>query len=240
MTPANASINGPAQLPDRVERLQHRIGYSFAHVPLALEALTHRSHSQPHNERLEFLGDGVLNLVVAQWLYEQQPAQDEGTLSRQRSALVNREALLQVAQRLDLMPLLQLGPGERQGGAARSSILADAVEAIIGAVFCDGGYPAAARLVQHLLQPLLDQTALEEAPKDAKSRLQEWLQARRLPLPRYQLLETRGEAHDQTFLVRCQLAQPLLEAQAQGKSRRMAEQRAAQQVMDQLLEDSGG
>ena len=235
----NAPPTSPGPLPDRVQRLQQRIGYSFTHVSLALEALTHCSHSQPHNERLEFLGDGVLNLVVAQWLFQQQPLQDEGALSRQRSALVNREALLQVAQGLDLLPLLQLGPGERQGGAARSSILAYAVEAIIGAVFCDGGYPAAAQLVQHLLQPLLDRSALEEAPKDAKSRLQEWLQARRLALPQYQLLETRGEAHDQTFVVRCQLAQPIREAQAQGKSRRMAEQRAAQQVMQQLVVDFG-
>lgn len=236
--PGNAPLNGPGSLPERVERLQQRIGYVFTQVPLALEALTHRSHSQPHNERLEFLGDGVLNLVVAQWLFEQEPPQDEGALSRQRSALVNREALLQVAQRLDLLPLLQLGPGERQGGAARSSILADAVEAIIGAVFCDGGYPAAARLVQQLLRPLLEQSSWEEVPKDAKSRLQEWLQARRLPLPQYQLVETRGEAHDQTFLVRCQLTQPSTEAQAQGKSRRMAEQRAAQLVLQRLLEDS--
>ncbi len=223
-----------ASSPDLVRRLQQRIGYEFSHASVALEALTHRSHSQPHNERLEFLGDGVLNLVVAQWLFEQEPQQDEGALSRQRSALVNRDALLEVAQRLELMSLLRLGQGERQGGAARSSILADAVEAIIGAVFCDGGYAAAAQLVQRLLAPLLEKSTLEQAPKDAKSRLQEWLQARRLPLPRYLLLETRGEAHDQTFLVRCQVDEPRVNAQAQGKSRRMAEQRAAQQVMEQL------
>ena len=219
--------------------LGERIRYAFRSRDLAVEALTHRSSTLlRNNERLEFLGDSVLNLVVAHWLFVQYPKLSEGELSRIRSALVNREALLQVAQQIRLGELLRLGEGElKSGGGRRPSILADAMEAIFGAVFEDGGFAAAERVIREQLTPLLETLDPASTPKDAKTRLQEWLQARRHALPVYQLLETRGEAHDQTFRVRCKAEGLGLTADAEGKSRRMAEQLAAQQILGLLPEE---
>lgn len=221
----------------RVQELGKRIGHPFRASALALEALTHRSSGAHHNERLEFLGDSVLNLTVAHWLFEQYPQFTEGDLSRIRSGLVNREALLHVAQQLHLGELLQLGEGElKSGGGSRPSILADAVEAVFGAVFCDGGLVAAEVVIRRMLTPLLATFDPATASKDAKTRLQEWLQARHRALPSYRLLETRGEAHDQTFRVECVVHEPVLRTEAEGKSRRHAEQLAAKRAIDLLPE----
>ena len=219
----------------QVQELGRRIGHPFQSGALALEALTHRSSGAHHNERLEFLGDSVLNLVVARWLFEQYPQCTEGELSRIRSGLVNREALLRVAQQLRLGELLRLGEGElKSGGGSRPSILADAMEAVFGAVFCDGGLAAADAVIRAQLSPLLESVDPDTASKDPKTRLQEWLQARHRALPSYRLLEVRGEAHDQTFRVECVVAEPSLRAEAEGKSRRLAEQQAASRALAQL------
>ncbi len=219
----------------RAQELGQRIGYAFQSAALATEALTHRSRGVLNNERLEFLGDSVLNLVVAQLLFDRHPLLPEGELSRIRAGLVNREALLQIAQKLRLGELLRLGEGElKSGGGGRPSILADAVEAVLGAVFRDGGFAAAEAVTRHLLAPMMDTIDLAATPKDAKTRLQEWLQARHRALPRYQLLETRGEAHDQTFRVECVMDNPPLRTEAEGKSRRVAEQQAAQLALEKL------
>lgn len=221
----------------RAQELGERIGYAFQSGALALEALTHRSRAVRNNERLEFLGDSVLNLVVAQILFDRHPRLPEGELSRIRAGLVNREALLQIAQKLRLGELLRLGEGElKSGGGGRPSILADAVEAVLGAVFRDGGFVAAEAVIRNLLAPMMDDIDLTTAPKDAKTTLQEWLQARHRALPRYQLLETQGEAHDQTFRVQCIMDDLSLTTEAEGKSRRMAEQLAAQRALEKLPE----
>ncbi len=219
----------------RAHELGRRIGYVFQSSALALEALTHRSYAVNNNERLEFLGDSVLNLVVAQILFDRHSQLPEGELSRIRAGLVNREALLQISQQLRLGELLRLGEGElKSGGGGRPSILADAVEAVLGAVFRDGGFAAAEAVIRGLLAPMMDAIDLIATPKDAKTSLQEWLQARHRSLPRYQLLETRGEAHDQTFRVLCVVDDMALRTEAEGKSRRMAEQLAAQLALQKL------
>ncbi len=219
----------------QVQELGRRIGHTFRTGALAIEALTHRSSAARHNERLEFLGDSVLNLVVARWLFEQHPQFTEGELSRIRSGLVNRDALLQVAQQIRLGELLRLGEGElKSGGGSRPSILADALEAVFGAVFCDGGLESAEGVIRRLLAPLAERIDVSAASKDAKTSLQEWLQARHRALPHYRLLETRGEAHDQTFRVECVVDEPPLRTEAEGKSRRLAEQQAARLALELL------
>ncbi|KXW58946.1 ribonuclease III [Ferrovum myxofaciens] len=215
--------------------LEQRLGYTFQDAALLRQALTHRSHSNLHNERLEFLGDAVLNLVAAQVLYERHPHWDEGELSRVRSLLVNREALFRMAQFLDLAPVIRLGSGELQGGGRqRSSILADTMEAVFGALYQDGGLTVAIPLIIRLLEQAgLDSAALQQGGnKDGKTRLQEWLQARHHPLPVYELLAREGVDHAPHFRVRCQMQGK--EALGEGRSRRDAEQQAALNILQQL------
>ena len=217
------------------EELGRRIGYTFHSCALAVEAVTHRSRGLSNNERLEFLGDSVLNLAVSQLVFNRFPQHPEGELSRIRAALVNREALLRIAQNLRIGELLRLGEGElKSGGVGRPSILADAVEAIMGAVYRDGGFEKAEVVITQLVAPLLEEVNPTVAQKDSKTQLQEWLQARRHSLPRYKLLESRGEAHDKTFRIACIVDELKIHTEVEGKSRRVAEQLAARAAYDAL------
>lgn len=215
--------------------LCRQLGYKFTQPQLLQRALTHRSYSQSHNERLEFLGDSVLNCSVAKHLYDAYPDLPEGDLSRLRSNLVNQQTLFILAQQLHLGELLLLGEGERKSaGHRRPSILADALEALFGAVFLDGGFEAAERVVVGLYVPFIAQTDLETLGKDAKTLLQEYLQGRRLALPKYAVIAVQGEAHAQTFQVECAIAQLGLVTRGEGSSRRNAEQAAAEAAYRQL------
>lgn len=217
------------------DRLQAKLGHGFARAGLLEQALTHRSFSATHNERLEFLGDSVLNCTVARLLFDAFPELPEGSLSRLRANLVRQETLAGIAGELDLGGALRLGEGEmKSGGFRRPSILADALESIFGAVYLDAGFDAAAAVVSRLFAPLIAEIDPRASGKDAKTRLQELLQARRLALPEYRLIGTRGEAHDQDFIVECVLAKPRLVTRGEGKSRRAAEQDAARQACDTL------
>ena len=215
--------------------IERRLGHTFAHPALARQALTHRSFGTPHNERLEFLGDSLLNCAVATLLYERFPQLTEGDLSRLRAALVNQAALSEVALELGLGERLRLGEGElKSGGFRRPSILADALEALLGAVFLDGGFAAVQAAVGSMLAGRLERAEGLPVEKDPKTALQEHLQARRLALPRYAVQKTEGEAHDQTFTVECRVDDLGVAASGQGASRRAAEQAAAQAVLAQL------
>lgn len=217
------------------EALCRRLGYAFAQPQLLQRALTHRSYSQSHNERLEFLGDSVLNCAVARHLYDTYPDLPEGELSRLRSNLVNQQTLCALAQQLELGELLLLGDGERKSaGHRRPSILADAVEALFGAIFLDGGFEAAQQAVLNLYMPYMEQTDIRTLGKDAKTLLQEYLQGKKLALPQYTMLATRGEAHAQTFEVECEIAQLKLATRGEGASRRAAEQAAAEAAYRKL------
>lgn len=208
--------------------LQAALGHRFRDPALLQRALTHKSHSGTNYERLEFLGDAVLNLVVSQLLYAERPKASEGELSRMRAHLVREESLHPLAQQLGLPALLRLSEGEaRSGGAQRPSILADALEAVVGAVHLDAGFDAAAAVVQRLMLPLLRQPDAARWDKDAKTALQEWLQARRHPVPNYRIVATAGQAHAQQFQVECSVPSLALACQGQGASRRAAEQQAA-------------
>jgi ribonuclease-3 len=218
-----------------VSALTQQLGHDFIEPLLLQRALTHRSHSQAHNERLEFLGDSVLNCVIAEQLYCAYPNLPEGDLSRLRSSLVNQQALFTLADQLQLGELLLLGAGEKKsGGNHRPSMLADAMEALIGAVFLDGGFDAARRVVQKLYVPLLNQDNLQTLGKDAKTQLQEYLQARKLNVPDYRVVEIQGKAHEQHFVVECAIVALHLTTRGEGTSRRLAEQAAAQGACIQL------
>ncbi|MDD5250541.1 MAG: ribonuclease III [Rhodocyclaceae bacterium] len=220
-----------------VGRLASAIGHQFSKPELLLQALTHRSFGSPHNERLEFLGDSVLNCVIATVLYQRFGKLNEGELSRQRANLVRQESLAQIAQRLDLGNFLRLGEGElKSGGFRRPSILADGLEAIFGAIYLDAGFDAARAAIEGLYQPLLDQVDPKHSGKDAKTSLQELLQGRKLPLPAYALVATRGEAHLQEFEVECAIPALAIRVHGHGGSRRAAEQAAARAALDQLTE----
>ena len=211
------------------------LGYSFSDTALLQTALTHRSFGAPNNERLEFIGDGILNCVIALALYRRYPALAEGDLSRLRANLVRQDALHRLAATMDLGSFLHLGEGElKSGGSQRPSILADAVEALIGAVYLDGGFEAAQSLIARLFLPLFDELVPGQVGKDAKTRLQEWLQGRKKALPRYQLIEASGAAHDQRFEVACEIDSPSLRTVGQGSSRRLAEQAAADSALKAL------
>ena len=217
------------------DELCRRLGYAFAQPQLLQRALTHRSHSQAHNERLEFLGDSVLNCVIAKYLYDTYADLPEGDLSRLRSNLVNQQTLFILAQQLDLGELLLLGEGERKSaGFRRPSILADAMEALFGAVFLDAGFVAAERVVLGLYVPFIAQADVQSLGKDAKTLLQEYLQGRKLALPQYTVIATQGEAHAQLFQVECEIGQLKLTARGEGSSRRAAEQAAAEAAYLQL------
>ena len=213
------------------QRLQQALGYTFSRPDLLTQALTHRSYGAVNNERLEFLGDSVLNCSVARALYDAFPDLPEGSLSRLRANLVRQETLAEIAVTLRLGDSLRLGEGElKSGGFRRPSILADALESLFGAVFLDAGFDAAQRVVRCLFDPLVEKIDPRASGKDPKTQLQELLQSRRLPLPDYRLVDTQGEAHDQNFIVECVLAKPVLSTRGVGKSRRAAEQEAARQA----------
>lgn len=205
-----------------------QLGYRFRQPQLLQRALTHRSHAAEHNERLEFLGDSVLGCTIAHHLYKAFPQLSEGELSRLRSNLVREETLALLAQRLDLGRHLQLGEGERRSaGHRRPSILADALEAIFGAVFLDAGFAAAEQVVLHLYLPYLQQVDIKTLGKDAKTLLQEFLQGKYIALPTYTVLEIRGVAHEQVFQVECAIPKLDIATRGEGSSRRNAEQQAA-------------
>ncbi|MEW5904078.1 MAG: ribonuclease III [Pseudomonadota bacterium] len=214
------------------------LGYPFRDPSLADLALTHRSVGRPNNERMEFLGDAFLGAIVAEMLYEAHPNASEGELSRLRAQLVNGQALATIARELELGDRLRLGPGElKSGGFRRESILADAFEAMIAAVYLDGGFNACREVVRQLFSERV--ASLPRSSKDAKTRLQEHLQAQGLPLPRYELIASHGDDHAKQFDVRCVVSEPLaVEAEATGSSRRSAEQEAAETVLSRLLEVS--
>ncbi len=209
-------------------QLCQQLGYVFAQPQLLQRALTHRSYNSEHNERLEFLGDSVLGCSIAKYLYSHYPQLSEGELSRLRSNLVKEETLVVLAQQLNLGSLLRLGEGERKsGGFNRPSILADGVEALLGAIFLDGGYAAAEQTVLNLFVPYLAQVDVNTLGKDAKTLLQEHLQAKRIALPVYRILTIQGVAHEQQFQVECAIPSLKIITHGTGTSRRNAEQQAA-------------
>ncbi len=225
--------------PSPLQALQARLGHAFADPALLQRALTHRSFSGDHNERLEFLGDSVLGLGVAHMLYQALGSGAEGDLSRLRAQLVRQDSLHRLALGLGLPPLLRLGEGEmRSGGQQRPSILADALEALIGAVYLDGGHAAADALVRRLFEGVEISPAMSAAAKDAKTALQEWLQARKMALPGYEVQRVLGAAHRQTFDVACRVTELGLEVSGQGTSRRAAEQAAAQAMLLKLQQSA--
>jgi len=209
--------------------LQRKLGYSFAQASLLQQALTHRSHGAAHNERIEFLGDSVLNCCVAHELYQRFGELKEGELSRLRANLVRQETLAALAQQLELGTYLRLGEGElKSGGFRRPSILADGLEALFGAVFLEGGFAAAQGVVRSLYASLLEHLDPQTMGKDPKTLLQELLQARKIALPQYAVVATQGAAHNQLFQVECQIPQLAIRTTGFGASRRIAEQEAAQ------------
>jgi len=219
----------------RPSSLDKRIAYRFQSGTLREQALTHRSFGSPHNERLEFLGDAVLNCVVAEELYARFPAQSEGQLSRLRANLVRKDSLSALAQALRLSDFMRLGEGElASGGGSRPSMLADTLEAVYGAVFLDGGYAAARDVIMHTFGTQFEQLDPALPAKDAKTLLQEYLQGRRRKLPEYRVVATKGAAHSQTFEVECQVAEMNLSARGSGSTRRIAEQDAAAQILRRI------
>ena len=216
-----------------LDSLQQRLGYRFSDPALLRQALTHRSFGQPNNERLEFLGDSVLNCVVAALLFEQFASIDEGDLSRSRANLVKQQSLYEIAQRLELSQDLLLGEGElRSGGFRRPSILGDTLEAVFGAVFLDGGFGAARGVIASLYTPILRNVDPRTLGKDAKTLLQEYLQGRRIPLPVYAVVATHGAAHSQTFEVECSIPKLGIRVLGGGGRRRAAEQAAAKLALE--------
>lgn len=222
-----------------LSELQIRLGYAFRQHALLQQAVTHRSFSADHNERLEFLGDSVLNLSVAHLLYAQLANLPEGDLSRVRANLVKQDTLHQLAKKLDLPAVMRLGEGEmRSGGQNRPSILADALEAIIGAVYLDGGYKDAQALVERLFAQVDIKPDMQAVGKDPKTELQEWLQGRKLALPKYTVVGTSGAAHRQQFEVSCEVTELRQTQQGSGASRRAAEQAAASAMLLTLKSES--
>ena len=218
------------------QSVARKLGHVFTDAALLKTALTHRSFGTPNNERLEFLGDGILDFVIAAALFHRFPNLPEGDLSRLRANLVRQESLHRLALELGIGEVLRLGEGElRSGGAQRPSILADALEALFGAIYLDAGFVAAQGVIEKLYAPLIDELKPGHFQKDAKTRLQEWLQGRKKPLPRYQLMETTGAAHEQRFEVACHIDSPALRTIGHGSSRRIAEQVAAEQALKELL-----
>ncbi len=219
-----------------LSQLVHRLGYQFNQPVLLEQALTHRSYKGQHNERLEFLGDAVLSLVIAEALFQAFPKTREGDLTRMRAALVKGITLAEIAQELDLSDYLRLGPGElKSGGYRRESILADALEAILGAIYLDSGMDACKERILHWFASRLKHITPGEQ-KDSKTRLQEYLQGLRKPLPQYDVIATEGEAHQQLFTVRCTVP-GMTPFVATGSSRRKAEQDAANMALEKIKHD---
>ena len=218
-----------------LDQLQARLGHVFADARLLQEALTHRSFGQPNNERFEFLGDSILNCVIAIALFERFGELREGELSRVRASLVRQDALHRIALDLDLGDCLRLGEGElKSGGSRRPSILADAVEALFAAVFLDAGFAAAKAVVDRLYVPLLAEVDPRRPSKDPKTVLQEWLQARKVALPTYSMVQALGEAHAQEFEVACEVPRFGVRTLGRGPSRRVAEQQSAELALAEL------
>ncbi|GAB3302474.1 ribonuclease III [Luteimonas notoginsengisoli] len=210
-------------------------GHAFADQDLLAQAMTHRSAGVPHNERLEFLGDAVVGLIVAEALYRRWPKADEGALTRARAELVRESSLAGVARTLELGSKLILGPGEmKSGGHRRDSILSDALEALVGAIYLDAGFEACRAVVLPWFEAAINDTPAGKVGKDAKTRLQEWLQARQRALPAYDLISESGDDHAKVFRVACTLVEPALTAEGEGGSRRAAEQAAADAILVQL------
>ncbi len=216
-------------------QLERAVGHTFSDSSLLQTALTHRSHSSPHNERLEFLGDSILNGVIARQLFDRFPDVPEGDLSRLRANLVRQDSLHQLALSLSLGKFLRLGEGElKSGGSQRPSILADALEALFGAIWLDAGYDVASGVIVRLYDGLLTAIVPGQPIKDAKTRLQEILQGKRLPLPKYLLIGTEGEAHAQQFKIACEIDSLRIRTEGSGGSRRAAEQMAAERALERM------
>ena len=217
--------------------LQNRLGYVFNDAALLQQALTHRSHSVLHNERLEFLGDSILNCVVASLLFQRYSAIDEGDLSRLRANLVKQQSLFEIAQRLDLAQVLRLGEGElKSGGFRRPSILADTLEALFGAIFLDAGFDAARDVIFALYMPILDSVDPSTLGKDAKTLLQEYLQSKKIALPQYTVAATHGAAHSKEFEVTCAIPKLDIHVFGTGGSRRAGEQAAAKLALEAAID----
>ena len=237
----NSSSNSSTESARRLTRLQQRIGYQFADTDLLAQALKHRSAVRDvanghrvHNERLEFLGDAVLGMVVASHLFDHLADAPESEMTLKRATLVRRETLAQVAREFELGGCLRLGSGEQRTGVGNNdSVLSDALEALIGAVYVDAGIDQASNLVGRLMGPRFAALA-DLATKDAKTRLQEWMQGQRLPLPEYDIVETKGALHAQTFIVECRLPKLSRSARGKGSSRREAEKAAAATLLTEL------
>jgi ribonuclease-3 len=220
-------------MPMDIATLQSRLGHTFSNAALLQQALTHRSHSSLHNERLEFLGDSVLNCVVASLLFDRFGKIDEGDLSRLRANLVKQQSLFEIAQRLDLSQCLRLGEGElKSGGFRRPSILADTLEALFGAIFLDAGFDAASRVIRALYAPVLEIVDPKTLGKDAKTLLQEFLQGKKIQLPQYNVVATHGAAHNQEFEIECLVPKLDIQVFGTGGSRRAGEQAAAKLALE--------
>lgn len=220
-------------MPMDIATLQSRLGHTFSNAALLQQALTHRSHSSLHNERLEFLGDSVLNCVVASLLFDRFGKIDEGDLSRLRANLVKQQSLFEIAQRLELSQCLRLGEGElKSGGFRRPSILADTLEALFGAIFLDAGFDAASRVIRALYAPVLETVDPKTLGKDAKTLLQEFLQGKKIQLPQYNVVATHGAAHNQEFEIECLVPKLDIQVFGTGGSRRAGEQAAAKLALE--------
>lgn len=224
---------------NKLDALMRKLDYEFVDESLLTLALTHRSKGSTNYERLEFLGDSILGFVVADWLYHHYPKLAEGKLSRMRSSLVRKETLAIVARELEMSKFLILGEGElKSGGFNRDSILADTVESIIGALYLDAGFEVASRFIHVNFKDLFDAISEQSTFKDAKSKLQEAMQKQGYGLPNYEIVETFGEQHEQVFTVQCTLQELTLSSCATARSRRSAEQTAAEQVLGLFLESA--
>jgi ribonuclease-3 len=216
-----------------IDQLQQRLGHTFKNAALLQQALTHRSHSSLHNERLEFLGDSVLNCVVASLLFDRYNKIDEGDLSRLRANLVKQQSLYEIAQRLELSQCLRLGEGElKSGGFRRPSILADTLEALFGAIFLDAGFDVARDVIRAMYMPILQSVDPKTLGKDAKTLLQEYLQGKKIALPQYNVVATHGAAHNQEFEVECLVPKLDIQVFGTGGSRRAGEQAAAKLALE--------
>ena len=225
---------------DKLKRLEKKLGYLFIDGDLLKRAITHRSAGSRHNERLEFLGDSILSLVIAEALYHQFPDVSEGDMSRMRATLVREKTLAELAREFDLGEYLILGPGElKSGGFRRESILADALEALIGAIYLDAGMDVARERVLAWLEGELQSLTLVDTNKDPKTRLQEFLQSRSCELPRYEVVDIQGEPHCRTFFVECEIILLNEKSRGQGVSRRIAEQVAAAAALIALGVENG-
>lgn len=223
-----------------LDKLERHLGYQFTDRDLLVQALTHRSAAAANNERLEFLGDGILNFVVAAELYRRKPDLPEGDLSRLRASLVNQSSLARLARQMELGSHLKLGTGElKSGGHRRESILSDGLEAVFGAVYLDSGFDTARHTIVACYGDRLEHLPDVDALKDPKTRLQEYLQSGRLPLPRYRVLDVTGKAHSQTFSVECTIEGVDGATIGEARSRRQAEQQAAEAMLARMRRSAG-